>query len=127
MNDFYEEDIDMEKMYNGHHNINLYLETIRILAIHGLGEKDILWIGNEKERLDFPNKSLKEFFDFYYYNGYGGININDELYVVGKNWWLERHEYDGSEWWEFKTMLKKPDKIGDPDKIIGAVSWWKEE
>jgi hypothetical protein len=30
-----------------------------------------------------------------------------KIIVVGKDWWLERHEYDGSEWWEFKTM---PDK-----------------
>ena len=28
--------------------------------------------------------------------------------AVGDNWWLERAEYDGSEWWEFKTIPKEP-------------------
>jgi len=29
------------------------------------------------------------------------------LTVAGDDWWLERHGYDGSEWWEFKTLPKK--------------------
>lgn len=30
------------------------------------------------------------------------------LKIVGDNWWLERHEYDGAEWFEFKTLPQKP-------------------
>ena len=30
--------------------------------------------------------------------------------VVGNNWWLERHEYDGSEWWEYKQFPVKPEE-----------------
>lgn len=31
-----------------------------------------------------------------------------DLLVVGNNWWLERHNYDGSEWWEFKRLPTRP-------------------
>lgn len=41
-------------------------------------------------------------------NGYGWPEIPKDLVVVGDNWWLERAEYDGSEWWEFKTIPKEP-------------------
>lgn len=43
-----------------------------------------------------------------YDNGYGGTEIKDNLQIVGKDWWLERHEYDGSEWWEFKSLPTQP-------------------
>lgn len=36
--------------------------------------------------------------------GYGGNEIDMNLKVVGKDYWLERGEYDGSEWWEFKSL-----------------------
>lgn len=32
------------------------------------------------------------------------------LIVVGKDFWLERHEYDGSEWWEFKSIPMEPEE-----------------
>jgi hypothetical protein len=39
--------------------------------------------------------------DFEYDNGYGGQELFG--YVVFKdNTWLERGEYDGSEWWEYQ-------------------------
>ena len=44
-----------------------------------------------------------------YDNGYGGAEINQSLQIVGKDWWLERHEYDGSEWWEYKTLPVLPE------------------
>jgi len=34
--------------------------------------------------------------------------IRNDLYVVGEDWWLERGEYDGSEWWEFKRLPECP-------------------
>lgn len=45
-----------------------------------------------------------------YYGGYGRTEVALDLMVVGNNWWLERAEYDGMEWWEFKQMPKKPKK-----------------
>lgn len=31
--------------------------------------------------------------------------------LVGDGWWIERAEYDGSEWWEFKTIPTEKDKV----------------
>lgn len=42
--------------------------------------------------------------DFEYDSGYGTVGIIESLKIVGDDWWLERAEYDGSEWWEFKTV-----------------------
>ena len=39
-----------------------------------------------------------------YDNGFGLAEIPSNLKILGWNWWLERAEYDGSEWWELKTM-----------------------
>lgn len=34
----------------------------------------------------------------------------DGLTLVGEDFWLERKEYDGQEWWEYKTTPIKPEK-----------------
>ena len=39
-----------------------------------------------------------------YDNSYGIPEVPEDLVVVGVDWWLERAEYDGSEWWEYKTL-----------------------
>lgn len=85
---------------------NLLTETLLILKENSKEEKDVLWVGTRNEKSTW--KQFKEQADFKYDSGFGGEQINTKLLVVGKNWWLERHEYDGSEWWEFKTLPKKP-------------------
>ena len=89
--------------------MNLLKETIEELTENGKSESDVLWVGrgfyacNYEKQEDFKAKA-----DFEYDNGYGGNEIPMDLIVVGKDFWLERHEYDGAEWWEFKTMPKEP-------------------
>ena len=34
------------------------------------------------------------------------LEVAEDLVVVGDNWWIERHEYDGNEWWEYKEKAK---------------------
>lgn len=41
-------------------------------------------------------------------NGYYPTVIPLDFVIVGKDWWLERTQYDGSEWFEFKTKPEKP-------------------
>lgn len=56
----------------------------------------------------------------YNYNaGYGVNEVNMNLKVVGSDWWLERHEYDGSEWWEYKSLPIAPSDYGEV--------WFKDE
>ena len=43
-----------------------------------------------------------------YSNSFGCVWVPFSLKIVGEDWWLERNEYDGSEWWEFKQKSLKP-------------------
>ena len=92
---------------------NLLKETIEILNENGKTESDVLWVGRGFGTLNMKEykttwEDFKEKADFEYDDGYGGNEIPMDLIIVGKDFWLERHEYDGSEWWEFKTMPKEP-------------------
>ncbi len=81
---------------------NLLKETITILEINGKSLSDIVWYGLKGQAMTSP---ITETFDGCYCSGFG---TNEIPFVVGDNWWLERHEYDGSEWWEFKQLPKHP-------------------
>lgn len=87
---------------------NLLRETLEMLVVSGKSERDILFCTCRDEYFSFGKfKELAANID--YDSGYGGAEIRD-IYIVGKDWWLERGEYDGSEWWEFKTIPVKPEK-----------------
>lgn len=93
---------------------NLLKETIGIIEINGKSESDVIAVvgtlffqgpylpQNKKIRISWED--FKRYADFNYNNGFGGNEISEDLVVVGNGFWLERGEYDGSEWWEFKTM-----------------------
>ena len=99
--------------------MNLLEETIEILNDNGKTIEDIEWIGTSKHFVD-KEKALK-LFDCYYNNGYGAQKVATNLLVVGKDWWLERREYDGSEWWEFNKMLEKPKEELEIISVIGGM------
>lgn len=95
---------------------NLLQETIDFLKEHGKTENDVLWVGRNDDNCSSDEaanvKNSWEWFkknaDFEYDDDLGINEIPLSLIIVGKDFWLERNEYDGSEWWEFKTMPKKP-------------------
>jgi hypothetical protein len=58
--------------------------------------------------------------NFNYDDGYGGNEIYLSLKIVGDDWWLERGEYDGSEWWEFKTLPVQFDGAGPLTNVRGS-------
>lgn len=107
---------------------NFLSETIECLHVNGKVEANVLWVGRDyttydNERItyrstwdDFCKKA-----DFNYDSGYGGNIIPLDLIVVGEDFWLERHEYDGSEWWEFKTMPSIPHELKDLELTHGGL------
>ncbi len=85
-------------------------ETVRVLADNNKTVDDIQWIGL-RDKASFPIDSALSFMNtFTYDGGYGWEYINRGFVIVGDGWWLERGEYDGSEWWEFKQTPTVPDK-----------------
>ena len=83
---------------------NLWEETARVLGRHELDfDRDVIQvqIGDgyiEKELFKMMAMAIN------YDSGYGSAEIRMDLIIIGKDWWLERDEYDGSEWWKFLTM-----------------------
>lgn len=94
-------------------------ETLEILKENNLTEKDVLWCGSQEFGWftweDFLKVAPED-----YDSGLGGQEIAKDFLIVGEDWWLERHEYDGSEWWEFKKLPKKPEKYNKPTTIMNG-------
>lgn len=88
--------------------INLKDETLEILNEYDKTWDDVEWIGSVSRNLTIDKNQFLILADREYNNGYGGNEVSLDLVVVGKDFWLERHEYDGSEWWEFKQIPEKP-------------------
>ena len=86
--------------------VNLLKETEEILKRNNYTLDDIEWVGTSLHYID--KEEFIKLADTTYDNGYVGQEIAESLILVGKDFWLVRHEYDGSEWWEFKKLPKKP-------------------
>lgn len=83
---------------------NLWEETIRVLKNYS-----IEWDEVDAVILDGDCVITKENFEEVarntnYDSGFGCAEILSNLKIIGWNWWLERGEYDGAEWWVLKTM-----------------------
>lgn len=115
--------------------VNLLKETLDKLQYHGKKPEDVLWVSDLNMQFyttwsDFESKANRV-----YDSGFGGVEVNLGLILVGNDWWLERYEYDGAEgWcfrWCFRNMLKKPKKLGKINNIfVGDNSyddfWYKD-
>lgn len=95
---------------------NLLTETQRMLEKNGHPPTDVLWVGGRVNRYterseDFTGtwQEFAAIANIDYNAGYGREEINLSLLVVGDSWWLERHEFDGQEWWEYKKLPTKPE------------------
>ena len=86
---------------------NLYQETYDFLMknYHTLSDiKYIICNGLDVDITEFFKQAQKYSYD----SGYGIEEVNTTLMIVGDNWWLERHSYDGAEWWEYKEKPQRP-------------------
>lgn len=102
--------------------INFYEETTSFLKNNGKNWDDIEFISISKDYVSKFSKNKPESYyidvedfisyikEMYYNNGYGSNEVNLSIKIVGKDWWLERYEYDGAESWVYKEKPKKPEK-----------------
>lgn len=102
---------------------NLWEETIGKLAVHDKNFDDVMYIqgsdfGITKENFEKVAKKSR------YHSGFGAAEVVEDLVIVGDDWWLERHEYDGSEWWEYKEKPKQISEIKEVSHLAGGM-WSK--
>lgn len=88
---------------------NLLLETETILHNNGKTSQDVKWVGTKDLKTTWEN--FKAFANVEYDDGYGSSQVAQDLMIVGDSWYLDRKEYDGSEWWEFNQVPKEPAEI----------------
>jgi len=86
--------------------MNLLTEIKQELKVIGKTLDDVVWVGCEQFSIPIPR--FLELANTEYDRSFGTEEVATDLLIVGENWWLERHNYDGSEWFEYKTMPKKP-------------------
>lgn len=91
--------------------INLKTETLEVIKESGHTVEDIDWCGisGGSDNFKIPTDVFFDIIDFEYNNGYGLPEINSYLTVMFTDGtWLERGEYDGSEWWKLRKVPEKP-------------------
>lgn len=102
--------------------MNLLAETIDFLKDNGKTPDDVKFVQSSQPELhSFSWAEFAAYANKEYDNGYGGNEVYIGLRIVGDTWWLERGEYDGSEWWEYK---EKPEQA--PYKAPFESSIWEE-
>ena len=107
--------------------MNLIKETIEDIKENGYSESDIEWVGSKDGKYGMSWDSFKEAFERIEYDcGFGGQEVAKDLVVVGNGWWLERHDYDGAENWEFKSIPVAIENQSSFDKILGCWDTLRE-
>jgi hypothetical protein len=99
--------------------MNLLNETIDVLNNSGKTRSDVRWIGSTHYGY-FDWEYFVKIADIEYDNSYGAAEVAKDLVVVGDDWWLERKEYDGSEWWTFKKLPIKPQNKIEPNRVTSG-------
>lgn len=99
---------------------NLWVETSRVLVTYGKSFDDVKYIqgsdfGITKENFEQVAKKSE------YYSGFGSAEVAEDLVIVGDDWWLERHEYDGSEWWEYRETPKQINEVKEVSCLADGV------
>ena len=92
--------------------MNLKDETLESMAEVGKSASDIAWIGCVD--FEIPQELFWELADAGYDCGYGVPEVAKDIMIVFRDGaWLERAEYDGSEWWDYRAMPVRPAEIKD--------------
>lgn len=104
--------------------VNLWDETLDALREHGKTWNDVLFVcAGDVEVLNFEDVAKRTNYDA----DYGSQKVAFDLEVVGANFWLERYEYDGAEWWEYKECRTRPANKRTVEVLAATdvTGWWE--
>lgn len=97
----------------------LLQETVEALKEAGKTPVDVLWVGTAGEWFTWAEFAAVA--DVEYDPGYGSAEVATNLVVVFEGGWLERGEYDGSEWWDIKVPPTRPEQHVAPERVVGGL------
>lgn len=90
---------------------NLLKETKEVIEGSKHKAEDIVFIGSVVSGYSCTWEEFQVLADYKYDGGYGGQYVARDLVIIfSDGTHLERGEYDGSEWWEYRETLKIPKK-----------------
>ena len=99
--------------------MNLFAEIRKALYDEGKSLHDVSWVGSPDFKVPV-DKFLKKA-DVDYDNGYGAPYVPMDLLIVLEDGsWLERHEYDGLEWFEYKSTPPEPELTIDENFDVAS-------
>lgn len=87
---------------------NFLKETREVIKANNKTTDDVIWVGNGEYVISWSD--FEKIANVDYDSGYGAQEMPTDILIVGKDWWMEREEYDGAESWSFKTLPKKQEK-----------------
>lgn len=94
--------------------MNLFAEIRKALLNEGKLLDDVEWVGSPDFKV--PLDKFLEKADVEYDSGYGSPQVPMDLKIVLKDGsWLERREYDGMEWFEYKATPAEPEETFEGD------------
>lgn len=107
--------------------MNLFKETDEVLEEQGYDWSDIKWVGSSYIKFPTVNEFIKVAKATEYDDGYGAQEIPFDLVIMFKDGtWLEREEYDGSEWWVYMHKPIEPSTVmGKIDRLTDNSCMWE--
>lgn len=107
--------------------MNFLDETIGDIKASGHEVSDVVFIGSLESGYSCRDwEHFKELANFQYDNGLGAQHIAKDLIVAfsdGSHMW--RHEYDGSENWEYTKPIEIPNELRETKLLGGNNFMWK--
>ena len=83
---------------------NLLKETLRDIETAGKDVAQITYIGSVSGDYSCTVAEFLVLANVEYDSGYGGQEVASDLIIKFRDGsWMERGEYDGSEWWNYQT------------------------
>lgn len=105
---------------------NFLEETKESITQSGHRPEQITFIGSRDGEYGFTFWSdFEKLADFDYDSSYGGQHIASDLVVVFDDGsYLERGEYDGSEWWDYQKTPDVPKEFKKVIRLQTDNSWY---
>lgn len=98
-------------------------ETNEAIAFAKKAPEDVAWVGTREFKIKGGWARFCELAKIEYDAGFGSAHIARDLLVVFKDGtYLERREYDGSEWWEYVPVLTEPEKEAEVLTLTNSES-----